>query len=168
MRCRDCGVPIEQRAEKAMASGEHAIVWASDETWICPVTTNEHVPTETPAHWVVIERRTWGGDEMSDLVIGPYESAGAATDALESVLVDSICTDTKRAYSVEDNVYATSEPDPEGQRLYIDPADPHDHGPDHVPAPANDAEDVILCILCRHLPAGQAHNGDHIVPGEKA
>ena len=43
-RCRDCGAPIRQTEEKALASGELAIVWSSEESWTCPTTGDEHRP----------------------------------------------------------------------------------------------------------------------------
>jgi hypothetical protein len=44
-RCADCGAPIRQINEKALASGQEAIVWADeDSAWVCPITSNEHRP----------------------------------------------------------------------------------------------------------------------------
>jgi hypothetical protein len=46
MRCRDCGLTIEQRPEKAL-SGEVQMVWADNGgEWVCDVTGDEHVPGE--------------------------------------------------------------------------------------------------------------------------
>ncbi len=42
--CEDCGHPLEQQSEKAIATGEWKIVWSDGATWVCPVTGNEHSP----------------------------------------------------------------------------------------------------------------------------
>lgn len=66
--CKDCGSPIWQEAEKAVATGEYAVVWTNAHNgWVCPVTGNEHEPgeyVETDETWKVTypERPEWWGD----------------------------------------------------------------------------------------------------------
>lgn len=43
--CKKCGQDIHQTMEKAVGTGEWAMVWASDEGWICESDDNEHEPT---------------------------------------------------------------------------------------------------------------------------
>jgi hypothetical protein len=43
--CTDCGLSLHPQAEKAVGSGEWAMVWAdADGAWVCERTGNEHVP----------------------------------------------------------------------------------------------------------------------------
>jgi hypothetical protein len=45
LRCRGCHRRLQQQAEKAIGSGEYAMVWANlDGEWVCPKTGNEHEP----------------------------------------------------------------------------------------------------------------------------
>lgn len=66
--CKDCGSPIWQEIDKAVATGEYAVVWTNEHNgWVCPVTGNEHVPgeyVETDDTWKVTyaERPAWWGD----------------------------------------------------------------------------------------------------------
>jgi uncharacterized Zn finger protein len=42
IRCRNCGLPLHQRPEKAL-SGEVQMVWAdSTDAWVCSFTGDEH------------------------------------------------------------------------------------------------------------------------------
>lgn len=41
--CKGCGVTIWQEPDKAL-DGTYAVVWASEEGWICAETGNEHAP----------------------------------------------------------------------------------------------------------------------------
>jgi hypothetical protein len=57
VRCRDCARALHQIAEKAIGSGEWAMVWA-DVTgeWVCRRTGNEHAPVEyVLGTWIVVE-----------------------------------------------------------------------------------------------------------------
>jgi hypothetical protein len=50
-RCRRCGTPVRQLAEKAL-SGEVQWVWASEDGgWVCPVDSNEHAPDVVRARY---------------------------------------------------------------------------------------------------------------------
>lgn len=41
--CRRCHKPVAKEADKAL-DGTYAVVWATDEGWICEVDGNEHEP----------------------------------------------------------------------------------------------------------------------------
>ena len=43
-RCADCGDGIQELQEKAVASGEVATVWSSENGWVCDTTGQEHRP----------------------------------------------------------------------------------------------------------------------------
>jgi hypothetical protein len=46
--CADCGLSLHPQAEKAVGSGEWAMVWAdADGSWVCPHTGDEHRPQPT-------------------------------------------------------------------------------------------------------------------------
>lgn len=41
--CLDCGATVRQEAVKAL-DGTYAVVWSAQDSWVCPVTRNEHRP----------------------------------------------------------------------------------------------------------------------------
>lgn len=53
--CKDCGDAIREEVERAL-DGTHAVVWsgAASESWICPVTGNEHSPGEPAMRTIIL------------------------------------------------------------------------------------------------------------------
>jgi hypothetical protein len=53
--CKDCGDAIHEEVERAL-DGTHAVVWAGavSESWICPVTGNEHSPGEPAIRTIIL------------------------------------------------------------------------------------------------------------------
>ncbi len=52
--CKGCGTSIWQEPERA-ADGTYAVVWASQDGWVCEATDQEHVP-ETPEYHALYQR----------------------------------------------------------------------------------------------------------------
>lgn len=78
------------------------------------------------AYWIIIPRETWDGEPLPNYVIGPYPDADAARLAMdESLLVNGIMEDTKRDFSVTDDVYFIGPvAAPKGEHIIIDMSEP--------------------------------------------
>jgi hypothetical protein len=74
MRCRECGIPVRQQMEKAIGSGEWAMVWGDNAgEWTCPVSGDEHVPsTDEPKRPVEVQVRFGTTSTMIRLSLAEY------------------------------------------------------------------------------------------------
>jgi len=86
VKCKTCGMALEQRAEKAL-SGEVQTVWAEvgTEDWVCPQTGNEHEAVEG-------EGMRYFEVEFTKIVHVIADNGDAAIEQAEAEVLDHVRT----------------------------------------------------------------------------